>query len=246
MTRIAFLHTADLHVRTFDNLLADLAPDASPSHTVRAEWLAEARETGMTDDLRARIRALLNDQAGAADAVLCTCSTLGPVDDDMAASHPTVVRIDRPMMERAVGHPGTLLVAYCLDSTLVPTLELLGTIFSEQSKDSPVTPVSCADAWRFFESGDMAGFAEAIARQVTAAVAAEADPACVILAQASMAAAEPLLSGLEVPVYSSPRPAVEAVLEAAKRLRYSRYIAFDNGSGLWRQRTDWWFRRTLM
>jgi hypothetical protein len=31
-----------------------------------------------------------------------------------------------------------------------------------------------------------------------------------------MAAAEPLLAELGVPVYSSPRPAVEAVLAAAK------------------------------
>jgi hypothetical protein len=219
MTRIAFLHTAEVHVRTFDRLMADLAPGAAPSHMVRAEWLAEARESGMTDDLRGRIRALLADQAGAADAVLCTCSTLGPVVDDMAASHPTLVRIDRPMMERAVAHPGALLVAYCLDSTLVPTLELLRTIFREQSKDSPVIPVSCAEAWPLFERGDTAGFAETIARQVTESVAAEADPACVILAQASMAAAEPLLSGIKVPVYSSPRLAVEAVLEAANQLR---------------------------
>ncbi|MFP6741724.1 MAG: hypothetical protein VCD33_08880 [Alphaproteobacteria bacterium] len=214
MTRIAFLHTADVHVRIFDDLMADLAPDASPIHTVRAEWLAEARESGMTDDLQGRVRALLTDQAGACDAVLCTCSTLGPVVDDMAVSHPTVVRIDRPMMERAVSHDGALLLAYCLDSTLGPTLELLRTILGEQSKNSAITSVSCAAAWPFFESGNRAGFAETIARLVTAAVAAEVDPACVILAQASMAPAEPLLSG---PVYSSPRPAVEAVLEAANR-----------------------------
>ena len=89
MTRIAFLHTADVHIQTFDELLTDLAPDVSPSHTVRAEWLAEARERGMTDDLRARVRALLADQSEADDGVLCTCSTLGPVVDDMAPSTPT-------------------------------------------------------------------------------------------------------------------------------------------------------------
>lgn len=157
MTQIAFLHTADVHVRIFDDLMADLAPDASPIHTVRAEWLAEASESGMTDDLRGRVHALLTDQAGACDAVLCTCSTLGPVVDDMAVSHPTVVRIDRPMMERAVSHDGALLVAYCLDSTLGPTLELLRTILGEQSKNSAITSVSCAAAWSFFESGNRAG-----------------------------------------------------------------------------------------
>lgn len=216
MTRIAFLHTADVHIPTFDDLLADLAPGVTPSHTVRAEWLAEARAAGMTDDLRARVRGLLAEAADAADGVLCTCSTLGPVVDDMAASHPNVVRIDRPMMERAVSHSGALLVAYCLDSSLDPTLNLLRAVLREQSKDSPIVPVSCAAAWPCFESGDRDGFATTIAGQVTEAVAAETDPACVVLAQASMAAAEPLLAELGVPVYSSPRPAVEAVLAAAK------------------------------
>ncbi|MEE2981111.1 MAG: hypothetical protein VYA71_06145 [Pseudomonadota bacterium] len=224
MTRIAFLHTADVHIRTFDDLLADLAPNVSPSHTVRAGWLAEARETGMTSDLRARVRGLLAEAVEAADGVLCTCSTLGPVVDDMAASHPNVARIDRPMMERAAGHDGTLLVAYCLGSTLDPTLELLRGVLRERARDNSVVPVSCAAAWQFFESGDRDEFAETIARQVTAAVGAEAGTGCVVLAQAqaAMAAAEPLLVDHGVAVYSSPRPAVEAVLAAANDRPSSR------------------------
>jgi len=40
------------------------------------------------------------------------------------------------MIERATGHAGTLFIAYCLDSTLRPTLELLRSILREQSKDN--------------------------------------------------------------------------------------------------------------
>ena len=216
MTRIAFLHTADNHAQTFGNLLQSLAPAVSQSHTVRAEWLVTARRTGLTDDLRSRIRTLLSDQAVEADAVLCTCSTLGPVVDELRSSHSNLVRIDRPMMERATGHAGTLFIAYCLDSTLRPTLELLRSILREQSKDNTITAVSCSEAWPCFERGDMDGLAEEISHRVGQAVRAEADPGCVVLAQASMAVAEPLLSDLGVPVYSSPRLAVDAVLNAAR------------------------------
>lgn len=215
MTRIAFLHTAEVHAQTFGSLLKGLAPEVSQSHTVRAEWLAAAQRTGLTDDLRDRVRQLLRDRATEADAVLCTCSTLGPVVDEMRASHGNIVRIDRPMMERAAGHAGTVMVAYCLDSTLQPTLALLRSIFRERSRDGTAVPVSCAEAWPCFERGDMDGFAENISHRVRRALGDEADAACVVLAQASMAAAEPLLADLGLPVYSSPRLAVEAVLSAA-------------------------------
>lgn len=215
MTRIAFLHTADVHVETFGRLLKDLAPDVSQSHIVRVEWLAAAQRTGLTDDLRARVRELLRDQAAEADAVLCTCSTLGPAVDELRASQRNIVRIDRPMMERASGHAGTVIVAYCLDSTLEPTLALLRAIFQERSRDGAVVPVSCAEAWPCFERGDMDGFAEEISHRVRQALGDEADAACVVLAQASMAAAEPLLADLGLPVYSSPKLALQAVLSAA-------------------------------
>ncbi len=165
MTRIAFLRTADNHAQTFGNLLKGLAPAVSQTHTVRAEWLVTARRTGLTDDLRSRIRTLLSDQAAKADAVLCTCSTLGPVVDELRSSHSNLVRIDRPMMERATGHAGTLFIAYCLDSTLRPTLELLRSILREQSKDNTITPVSCNKAWPCFERGDMDGLAEEISHR---------------------------------------------------------------------------------
>ena len=130
------------------------------------------RRTGLTDDLRSRIRTLLSDQAAKADAVLCTCSTLGPVVDELRSSHSNLVRIDRPMIEWATGHAGTLFIAYCLDSTLRPTLELLRSILREQSKDNTITPVSCNKAWPCFERGDMDGLAEEISHRVGQAVIA--------------------------------------------------------------------------
>ena len=41
---------------------------------------------------------------------------------------------------------GTAMVAYCLDSTLEPTLELLRSIFRDRSSKGAVVPVSCNEA----------------------------------------------------------------------------------------------------
>ena len=215
MPRIFCLHTADVHVATFTRLYAELARDAVVTHVVRADWLAEARRTGLTDTLRTNISALLQDAASANDAVLCTCSTLGPIAEVLHAATPHIIRIDTPLMQAAAAHDGTTLVAFCLESTRAPTLELLTATYARLGKPPRFKAVLCADAWPFFERGDIDGFVGSIATTVRTAAAAVDDLGCIVLAQASMATALPHLAELSRPVYSSPRLAVEATLRAA-------------------------------
>jgi hypothetical protein len=70
-------------------------------------------------------------------------------------------------------------------------------------------------AWTHFEAGDMTRYANVIADAVRPVVEA-GKPDCVVLAQASMAPAEPLLKELGLPVLSSPRL---GVLKALKLVR---------------------------
>lgn len=213
--RIFCLHTADVHVATFTKLYAEMAPNAVVTQAVRTDWLADARRTGLTDTLRADVSALLQDAAGRHDAVLCTCSTLGPIAETLNSTSPHIIRIDTPLMQTAAAHTGTILVAFCLESTRTPTVELLTATYVGLGKPPRFQAVLCADAWRFFECGDSFGFAAAIANAVRAAAARIDDLGCIVLAQASMAAAASLLHDLPRPVYSSPRLAVEATLRAA-------------------------------
>ena len=55
MPLMAFLHTAEVHVATFEALLAD-APDVTTRHVVRPDLLALAQTQGLT-----AVRALLCD-----------------------------------------------------------------------------------------------------------------------------------------------------------------------------------------
>lgn len=86
---IRLLHTAQVHVATFDEIFARLDPSAQVDHVVVPELLEQAREMGLpsvAEDVKAR----LGNMASDADAVLCTCSTLGPLVDDTAKTAPHI------------------------------------------------------------------------------------------------------------------------------------------------------------
>ena len=216
MTKIALLHTADAHVQSFAELLSGIDPTIEQDHKVHADWLSEARESGLTEDLRRRVRAFLTDQAKSADAVaLPPAPRLGPIVDELAANRDKVLRVDRPLMQTAADHEGTIVVALCLESTLTPTLALLRDAFVARDKGLHHRVVLCKEEWVLFEAGDRDAFGQAIAAKVKALVETVDDCGCVVLAQASMAVAEPYLADLAVAVYASPRLAAEAVVRAA-------------------------------
>lgn len=214
--KIAFLHTASVHETTFSGLIADLAPDTELVHATHPEWLDEARQDGLGADLRARVADRLTALSVEADAVLCTCSTLGPVADSLSQTNPRILRIDRPLMARAAATPGTAIVALCLESTRETTLALVDDAFAAAGRDSDRVLCVCADAWPFFESGDRDGFARTIADRVRRSHSDTPQAGCIVLAQASMACAEPLLTDTGLPILSSPRLGVEAALAAAR------------------------------
>ena len=198
-----------MHVETFAGLFAE-HPGAKVAHVVRADLLEQARTEGpdaVADDTRAAMQDLSE-----ADAVLCTCSTLGPLIGDA----PHHLRIDRPAMQAAVQAGPNVIVAICLESTRTPTLDLLAQVARDLSR--PVRPrlVLCDAAWPLFEAGDQAGFSVAIAKAVVAELEGGGTADCILLAQASMRVAAPLLPG-HCPVLTTPELAVQAAIELAGR-----------------------------
>ncbi len=186
---------------TFDTLLAGSGVEVV--HHVDADLLARAQTNG-TDSVREETTAILTTLADA-DAVICTCSTLGAIAADMLNPH--ILRIDRPAFEAAVKHGPRILLVICLQSTKTASEALLASCGPNLHPDTLI----CADAWVHFEAGDIAAFSHAIATQVRHAVAAKPYDA-VILAQASMKDAAPLLADIGVPVLTTPKMAVQAAL----------------------------------
>lgn len=207
---LALLHTSPVHVPVFDALRDRHHPGLALRHLVDEELLVRAREAGPGAVAGAVAAVLAGAVADGAGAVLCTCSTLGGVAEDAAASLGVpVLRVDRPMAAEAARARHVVVVA-ALRSTLEPTVALL----AEESGPRPryVSTVVVEGAWERFEAGDREGYLNAVAAAVDRAPVTEGG--VVVLAQASMADAAGRTS-TPMTVLSSPRPGLAAAAEAA-------------------------------
>ena len=175
--RIACLHTAESNVAVFEAARPD---GVRLSHAVRPDLLAAAEVEGLTPSLVAATAQALGALRDGADAVLLTCSTLGP-----AAGPAGALRADAALAEAARAGGGTVEVLCTAPSTLTATAELFGAAAGRTG--ARVTMRLVPGAWRLFQAGDHAGYAALIARDAAASRAG-----VVALAQASMAPAAQL------------------------------------------------------
>ncbi|WP_407493771.1 hypothetical protein [Pseudooceanicola sp. MF1-13] len=187
---LTLLHTAAVHVATFDTLRDQIAPGAALRHLVHPELLAEAQD-GISPDLEARIA----DLVGAPGPVICTCTTIGEV----AARH-GATRIDQPMMRKAASL-GRVVMAYALDSTKDPSCDLF---LAEGGRAEDLQMLDLTHLWPLFERQDVTAFHAAIADAVRE-VPGDCDG--IVLAQASMAGAARLVDEA-TPVLTSPELAL--------------------------------------
>lgn len=181
--RIAFVHTAAIHEQRFDTLLA--SAQAEVMHLVRPDWLSEAQQSGLTPELTSQVTAVFAELAQSWDAVICTCTTLGPLADKLELNN--LVRIDYPMMMVAAATEGQVLLALCLESTVTASTQLLEQAYLSEGRTPNITLVRCTQAWPHFEQQDMHKFEQTIADTLADAVADNPETQCIVLAQASMA-----------------------------------------------------------
>lgn len=215
--QVAFLHTSPVHVATFDRLMQALAPSVAVTHVVDEALLADAQQVG-TDNaaLRARVQATMESAAeGGASLVVCTCSTIGALAEQVAtAGRFTAARIDRAMADRAVKRGRKVLVVAALASTIGPTEALIRESAQAAQADVTLRSHVAPAAWALFERGDRVGYIAAIAREVRQHCG---DADTVVLAQASMAPAAEALVDLGVEVLASPVLGVQAIAAHFRR-----------------------------
>ena len=209
---LTFLHTAPIHIDTFNTLLRELAPDLRVRHIVDEAILREARDAGrLTEAMQAKVTAQV-EALRDAPVVLCTCSTIGGCAEEAGAqAGANVIRVDRPMAARAVQMGSRIIVAATLASTLQPTQDLILDEARRQAKSIELIEVLCDGAWAKFEQGDRAGYVEAIAQRLRQVVHLGD---VIVLAQASMADVE--REDFGVPVLSSPRIGLRHALAVLK------------------------------
>ena len=168
-----------------------------------------------------------------ADAVVVTCSTLGPAVDAIAPLCPVpLFRIDEGMAKAAVEQADRIGVLATLSTTLVPTVELLKRKAGEAGKDVAIEDVLVEGAFQLLAGGDV----EAHDAQIRLALEKLSQKVgcgrlCAGLDGARGAGHGPATS-------SSDKP--RARVENVKR-RLERQAGFDD-SGPWRQHVRASFR----
>ena len=225
--RLAFLHTAPVHVEPFSALVADLAPACRVDHVVDESLLRDALLLGVTDSrIIDRVTQRMHDAAmtlqdlprqagaeadGGAAVVVCTCSTIGGIAEQVDSSGRFLpMRIDRAMADRAVDCNGRILVVAALASTVEPTRQLLMSSAAARGREVLLQVLVVESAWPQFQRGELAAYYHTLETAIRDQVA---DADIVVLAQASMAPVAERLKDLDVEVLSSPRLGVQRAIE---------------------------------
>jgi hypothetical protein len=210
--RIACLHTAASNIAIFD---AAAPLGLSLAHRVRPDLLAAAEQAGGPTpailSTTAEELAVLAAEPGT-EAVLLTCSTLGPAAALAADAPCPVLRVDAALAEAAARQPGPVTVLCAAPTTLDPTRALFEAAFGDDGRAR--LEVSLVEgAWPAFRAGERARYLRQLAAAADRAFAAGHQ---VALAQASMAGATPLCRG-GVPLTSPGAGLAAAVTAAASR-----------------------------
>ncbi len=218
--KLAFVHTVPSLVGTFNDLAKELLPGVETLH-IADEMLLKVvlAQSGLSPFIFQRVadHVVAAERAGA-DAVQCTCSSISPCVD---AARPLVgipvLKIDEPMVEKAIHAGRRIGVAATVPTTLKPTTELVYERAAALGVTVQVESALVEGAFAALQAGDAAAHDQMIL-QVLRGLASRND--VVILAQASMARVAALIPAEEqtAPILSSPRLAMERASEVLAAL----------------------------
>lgn len=186
---IALIHTVTGLVQTFDALVKAEMPGWAGFNMVDESLLRATIRDGAPSALTTRRLAGMIGSAveAGAEAVIVTCSSLGPAVEAARAACPVpLFRIDEGMAEAAVKDAARVGVLATLATTLTPTGDLIRATAARLGKSCSVTDRLAEGAFAKLAAGDVAGHDALVAEHLLRLVR-EVD--VVVLAQASMARA---------------------------------------------------------
>lgn len=214
MPRIfAFVHTSPVLIPTFAQHAKELLPDFEVFHMVDESLIKNTiRSQALTPTTRRRAAAMIGlAHEGGAEAVMLTCSSIGPSVDTARAMYDfPIFRIDEAMAEKAVAMAQRIGIAATLRTTLDPTLELLQNTAARAGRQAEFVPRLADGAFEAVLAGRTEEH-DTLVTTMLQQLMQEVD--VVVLAQASMARVLPRLDTSKTPVLTSPELAVRRVRE---------------------------------
>lgn len=207
---LALIHTSPTLTPAFTALCRQHIPEAQLFHMVDESLIQDTIRSGNLRKVTMRrlVDQIASAEAAGADAVLVTCSSIGPgVTLAQQLFDLPVLRIDEAMAEEAVRQADTIGVLATLRTTLDPTAALLRKKAANAGRRVELVECLCQDAFPAVLAGDT----ETHDRLLRKALVEDLKGVDVIvLAQASMARVVATLAPgtLQAQVLSSPELAV--------------------------------------
>jgi Asp/Glu/hydantoin racemase len=208
---LALIHTSATLVPVFQQLCQAKLPGVETFNIVDDSLVrAIGRKGSLTADIARRVAAYIESaEAGGADHVLVTCSSIGPAVEAAAGFVGIpVLRVDQPMADQAVRTGRRIGVVATLPTTLHPTADLVRRRAAVAGREIELTARLCEGAFEALMAGDAARH-DALVGAALRELATQVD--VILLAQASMARVVESLaaSDRKVPILASPAIAID-------------------------------------
>ena len=208
---LGLVHTSATLVPIFAQLCKTKLPQVDTFNIIDDSLVRAIGTRGsLTADIARRVAGYIaSAEAGGADYVLVTCSSIGAAVEDAARfTGVPVLRVDQPMADIAVQKGKKIGVIATLPTTLNPTADLVRRRALIAGKSIELTSRLCEGAFEALMSGDTAkhdGLVTAALRELSGQVDV------IVLAQASMARVVDTLpeADLRVPIFASPPLAID-------------------------------------
>lgn len=208
---LGLVHTSATLVPVFAQLTKAKLPQVDTFNIVDDSLVRAIGARGsLTADIARRVGGYITSaEAGGADFVLVTCSSIGPaVEASAAFAGVPVLRVDQPMADLAVRTGRKIGVIATLRTTLEPTADLIRRRAALAGREIELTARLCEGAFEALMSGDAAGHDTRVAAALRE-LASGVD--MIVLAQASMARVVDALPAEErrIPILASPGIAID-------------------------------------
>lgn len=214
MKKIGIIHTSFVSVNDLKELFAEILPEVQLTNIVDDSLLREVMANGgITPAIVKRMCSYVQMlEVSGVDAIFNQCSSVGEAFDiAVQQTNLPVLKVDRPMAEKAVSLGSNIAVVATVASTLKPSCNLVKKAATDTGKQVAVKSVLVDGALDILMKENDRDKHNRLVKEKIEAIQDKVD--VIILAQGSMVVLLPELEHIKVPVLSSPRLGVQRMCE---------------------------------
>jgi Asp/Glu/hydantoin racemase len=210
MKRIGIIHTSFVSVEHLKGLFAEILPGAQLTNIVDDSLLREVMANGgITPAIVKRMCSYVQMlEVSGVDAIFNQCSSVGEAFDiAIRQTNLPVLKVDRPMAEKAVSLGKRIAVVATVASTLEPSCNLAKAAARDAGKEVEVVPALVDGALDILMKENNRARHNELVKAKIESIQEQVD--VIVLAQGSMVVLLPELEHIQKPVLSSPQLGVE-------------------------------------